>query len=104
MPDTASARTGLVGKSCPVPESGTALHQEPPVAVAAATIISFVAQILLFGQALAQLLLWREEANTQAPFRGRVGSNSCVQQALETAGSSGKPWIYCSDTSTAARQ
>lgn len=31
------------------------------------TIISFVAQILLFGQVLAQLLLWREEAKTQPP-------------------------------------
>lgn len=50
---------------------------------AAVTGISFVAQILLFGQVLAQLLLWREEANTQPPFRGWVGFNFCLQQALK---------------------
>lgn len=35
MPDTGSAKTGLVGKSCPVPESGCCpCSQEPPVAAA----------------------------------------------------------------------
>lgn len=40
------------------------------------TVISFVAQILLFGQVLAQLLLWREEAKAQPPFRGHLASIS----------------------------
>lgn len=102
MPDTGSAKTGLVGNCALCLQSGHCLcSQEPPVAGAAAHSNFFCCPDFVVWPSPCSASAVERRGQGSATIQRSFGFNFCLQQALKTAVS---PWIYCSATCTAARQ
>lgn len=102
MPDTGSAKTGLVGNCALCLQSGHCLcSQEPPVAGAAAHSNFFCCPDFVVWPSPCSAFSVERRGQGSATIQRSFGFNFCLQQALKTAVS---PWIYCSATCTAARQ
>lgn len=102
MPDTGSAKIGLVGNCALCLQSGHCLcSQEPPVAGAAAHSNFFCCPDFVVWPSPCSASAVERRGQGSATIQRSFGFNFCLQQALKTAVS---PWIYCSATCTAARQ